>query len=266
MYRRLLVPVGGSERDRVALELASRLSAITDADVDVLEVVEGSDGSASRTESITEIHIGGVSVRESKVVRSVKTVIGEEIAKEASLEPDTLVVMATSARGRIAGVVGSVAEDVMARIESPVLLIGPSVELPEPAQQWSGPFYVCTDSSKYSDRILEPSAKLSKATGLHPWIISVGDPRVSDAAHEANHVANLAKRMGEMTGRTVDFDTLHEKHIAADIVDYASRGGAALIAMATHSRTGFKRLLEGSISMDVVHEAHCPVMVIHPTD
>ncbi|MCB0991956.1 MAG: universal stress protein [Acidimicrobiales bacterium] len=264
MYTRLLVPVDGGERSEVALELAARLAAVTGAHVDVLEVVEPTDGEV-RSQATTEVRFGGVSVRESKIVRSVKTVVGDEIAREVLLEGGTLVVMATAARGRMAGLVGSVAEDVMSRIDSPVLLVGPSVELPEPDAQWAGPMYVCTDSSDYSDRILEPAAEMCRTTGLHPWIISVGAPGMSDAAHEANHVANLAKRMGQMIGQTVDFDALHEKHVAEDIVDYATRGGASVIAMATHSKTGYKRIFEGSVSMEVVHDAHCPVLVVHPS-
>ncbi|MEZ5279651.1 MAG: universal stress protein [Acidimicrobiales bacterium] len=101
--------------------------------------------------------------------------------------------------------------------------------------------------------------------GFIPGSSRWAHPACRDAAHEANHVANLAKRMGQMIGQTVDFDALHEKHVAEDIVDYATRGGASVIAMATHSKTGYKRIFEGSVSMDVVHDAHCPVLVVHPS-
>ncbi len=48
------------------------------------------------------------------------------------------------------------------------------------------------------------------------------------------------------------------------IIQVAEMAHADMIAMATHSRTGFQRWLIGSVADEVVHGTHIPVMLIHP--
>lgn len=46
------------------------------------------------------------------------------------------------------------------------------------------------------------------------------------------------------------------------ILEYAEEKNIDLIAVGTRGRSGFKRLLLGSIASSVVSHAHCPVMVV----
>jgi nucleotide-binding universal stress UspA family protein len=50
--------------------------------------------------------------------------------------------------------------------------------------------------------------------------------------------------------------------VEAMIVDYAEREGVDLIVIGTRGRTGFKRLLLGSVALGVVTYSHCPVIVV----
>src|SRR5438445_508750 len=50
--------------------------------------------------------------------------------------------------------------------------------------------------------------------------------------------------------------------VEATIVDYAEREGTDLIVIGTRGRTGFKRLLLGSVALGVVTYSHCPVVVV----
>ncbi len=50
--------------------------------------------------------------------------------------------------------------------------------------------------------------------------------------------------------------------VEASIVDYAESEGASLIVVGTRGKTGFKRLLIGSVASGVITYAHCPVMVV----
>lgn len=50
--------------------------------------------------------------------------------------------------------------------------------------------------------------------------------------------------------------------VEATIVEYAEREGVNLIVIGTRGRTGFKRLLLGSVALGVVTYSHCPVMVV----
>ena len=50
--------------------------------------------------------------------------------------------------------------------------------------------------------------------------------------------------------------------VGSAIVDYAERENVDLIVIGTRGRTGFKKMLLGSVASDVVTYAHCPVMVV----
>jgi nucleotide-binding universal stress UspA family protein len=50
--------------------------------------------------------------------------------------------------------------------------------------------------------------------------------------------------------------------VGSAIVDYAERENVELIVIGTRGRTGFKKMLLGSVASDVVTYAHCPVLVV----
>ncbi|HTJ47231.1 MAG TPA: universal stress protein [Kofleriaceae bacterium] len=51
-----------------------------------------------------------------------------------------------------------------------------------------------------------------------------------------------------------------------EILRLAEEVGADMIFVGSHSRTGIRRVLLGSVSEHVVREAKCPVMVVKPKD
>ena len=53
--------------------------------------------------------------------------------------------------------------------------------------------------------------------------------------------------------------------IASVIVDEARRWPADLIVIGTHGRSGFSRVLFGSVAEGVVRTAHIPVLLIRAT-
>jgi|SRR5438093_6194025 len=52
------------------------------------------------------------------------------------------------------------------------------------------------------------------------------------------------------------------KNMSGDILDYAEENNIDLIVIGTRGRSGFKRLLLGSVASHVVTYAHCPVLVV----
>jgi nucleotide-binding universal stress UspA family protein len=50
--------------------------------------------------------------------------------------------------------------------------------------------------------------------------------------------------------------------VGSAIVDYAERENIDLIVIGTRGRTGFKKMLLGSVASNVVTYAHCPVLVV----
>ena len=57
-------------------------------------------------------------------------------------------------------------------------------------------------------------------------------------------------------------ETIASTNTAGGIVDYAVDKGIDLIVIGTRGKSGFKKILLGSVASKVVTYAHCPVMVV----
>lgn len=105
--------------------------------------------------------------------------------------------------------------------------------------------------------VLDPK----KGVGLHPD--RKIDYQYTEEVQELLKNA-VAKELEEMSpGSDVHF-FVHTRigNPAEEILDVAETLGADLIFIGSHGRTGFKRLVLGSVSERVVREAKCPVMVV----
>lgn len=73
-----------------------------------------------------------------------------------------------------------------------------------------------------------------------------------------------AQTLAQQVGITVETKLLEARgeRIASIIVEEAKRWSAELIIIGTHGRSGFSRLLLGSITEGVVRTAHIPVLLI----
>jgi nucleotide-binding universal stress UspA family protein len=59
-------------------------------------------------------------------------------------------------------------------------------------------------------------------------------------------------------------DVIVGDHVPEAIADYARRERADLIAIATHGRGGFARVLHGSVTDGVTKSAMSSILVFHP--
>jgi nucleotide-binding universal stress UspA family protein len=64
------------------------------------------------------------------------------------------------------------------------------------------------------------------------------------------------------TSNQIIIEGITSSRIGSAIVDYAERQNIDLIVLGTRGRTGFRKMLLGSVASDVVTYAHCPVMVV----
>lgn len=265
MYKRILVPLDGSELGARALPVAERLCGLWDSELVVATYLVSADDLAHQ-ERIVARQTAPLLRRPRTIVRSIAHSVGDEIADELQVHPDTLVVMATRAHARLGSVLGSVAEDVLLSTRCPTLLVGPAASIDS---AWpGGTMLVCTDQSRTSETILPIAADWQARVGLHPWVIQVGVDEFPEGQEDFGDgmggVRRMARKLEQDSGMSADFDVLHSDDPAAAIVDYARIEGAALIALATHGATGPRRIALGSVSMAVVHDASCPVLVVRP--
>ena len=67
----------------------------------------------------------------------------------------------------------------------------------------------------------------------------------------------------EAAGLGVHKTILHGSHVAGAIADAATGSEVDLIAMSSHAARGIDRLALGTVTMNVVSMASCPVLVSH---
>jgi nucleotide-binding universal stress UspA family protein len=60
----------------------------------------------------------------------------------------------------------------------------------------------------------------------------------------------------------VKTEIISSKDISGCILDFAKENNIDLIVIGTRGRSGFKRLLLGSVASHVTTYAHCPVLVV----
>lgn len=80
---------------------------------------------------------------------------------------------------------------------------------------------------------------------------------------EAKQWFNKIKMSAEQNSVELKTELIErEMSIEAEIVEYAERQRTDLIIIGTKGRSGFKKLLLGSVASGVVNYATCPVMVV----
>lgn len=137
---------------------------------------------------------------------------------------------------------------------------------------------VPVDGSATSDRALQEAIRLARQHSAQLELVHVvEDIRLLDSDSYINYaemqetVRNSGKKtlahaqmVVQLTGMGAEINLLeaHGKRIASIIVEEAERWPADLIVIGTHGRSGFSRVLFGSVAEGVVRTAHIPVLLI----
>lgn len=86
---------------------------------------------------------------------------------------------------------------------------------------------------------------------------------INDAKQETSKWFAEIQRNAEQAKVAITTDVIETPlSVVGDIVNYAEREKADLIVIGTRGRTGFAKLLLGSVASGVVTYAPCPVMVV----
>src|SRR6188472_1739244 len=79
--------------------------------------------------------------------------------------------------------------------------------------------------------------------------------------NEAEKYLNKVRLTADEKNMQIKSEIISSTNIAEAIVDYAEEKNFKLIVIGTRGRSGFKKLLLGSVASSVVTYAHCPVLV-----
>ena len=134
--------------------------------------------------------------------------------------------------------------------------------VPEGASMWRRRILLATDGSRFSDAAAVAAGKLAELCKLPVSVIST--IRASFSPERAAQAGEAATRV---------HDLLAAKHIEVDkavlngepdqlILSTAAALGADLIVLGTHGRTGWERLVVGSVTESVVKASTLPVLAV----
>lgn len=137
---------------------------------------------------------------------------------------------------------------------------------------------IATDGSELSTKGLDQGLELAKQLGAKATIVTVTDVWASGALAAAGPatIAEYEESMREAvqdilseaarfaTESGVPHDTIHipNRYAADAIVETAQDIGADLIVMASHGRRGFRKMLLGSQTTEVLTTSTVPVLVV----
>jgi nucleotide-binding universal stress UspA family protein len=305
MHQTILVPLDGSPAAEHALPWAISVAQQEGASLHLIRVhfppapiMVGSELAADITldDAVRQAEIGYLQETSERVRRVSKLTVhadllegsvGEAIHDHALRVKSELIVMTTHGRGAFARFwLGSVADRIVRQSTVPALMIRPPEGVG--ADLTVRPFFqrvvIPLDGSDLAERIIAPALKLGKACGADFSLVLV-----LEAVHDIEALAS--KKVGgpggwfpEATGAKAEAYLQHVAHrmrghsvavhlkviehgsAASSILEHAQTHGHSVIALATHGRSGLKRMLLGGTADKVVRGATCPVLIYHPAD
>lgn len=302
MASTIVVPLDGSELSETALPVAKAFADDSGAKVLLLAVVDVSTEFAAWMRDSTDSEdfqnemkrtqeyldgvagsLGGSAVE--TVVRSGRPEV--EILAVVDDLPDALIVMSSHGRSGFNRVlVGSVAGRVVHSATCPVVVVRGTDE-GEPIREISGinKILVPLDGSSFAEHALEVAQESLSSRTLAIHLVRVPEsitwsatPYAGGAAHyqmietymdamrdEAKeYLSGMAAKLEER-GHTVTWE-VRDGIIADAIAEAADEQKVDLVVIATHGRTGFRRIVMGSVAERVLREARAPLMMVRPQD
>ncbi len=309
MYRRMLIPLDGSELAEVVFTYAKELAGRLDVDVILLNVCtpEQSEFVPMRRAYIE--HTAEMIMRQSQEVQQRtgiqpggkaveargELVVGypaDEILSYADENTIDLILMATHGRsGRKRWTLGSVADKVLRSSKVPVWLVRAGIPDEIVYDQWPRKTILAPlDGSELAESVLPHVEALAKQRGAEPVdvvLLRVCEPPAIPAYYDPEfsgvplnwgeyaqqetarsvqaakeYLAGIEKRFKDI-GISVQSEVLVGK-ADDEIVNYANKNPFNLIAMVTHGRSGFRRLVYGSVAANLIHGVSSPVFLVKP--
>ena len=136
------------------------------------------------------------------------------------------------------------------------------------------------DGSGYSEKAFEKGLEIAEKFGSELIVMTVVQSKISDSAgmslermqeiqDEKEDMATtmLKKLEGKANAKNVSFSIkiIHNPSSSEGIVNYADSNNIDLVVMGSHGRTGFRKIVLGSVASGVVGHSKCPVLITKGT-
>ena len=136
------------------------------------------------------------------------------------------------------------------------------------------------DGSDYSEKAYEKALEIAEKFDSELIAMNVIKSKISDSAgislermeeiqdEEENAANAMLKNLEDRAkSKKIPFSTkiIHNPSSAEGIVHYADGNKVDLIVMGSHGRTGFRKIVLGSVANGVVTHAKCSVLIVKDT-
>lgn len=145
---------------------------------------------------------------------------------------------------------------------------------------WPKHVIVATDFTNVSEAAARHAARVAEASDAALLVIYADRfiPPIDFVEMPASYFLDQSEQLRELVEQRMrEYAAAHfpniryETKVVVDapelaIVDEARAFDSALIVVGTHGRSGLRRVLLGSVSDTVIHQAHCPVLTVRCSD
>lgn len=288
-YRRLLVPVDGSDGSDTAVRCALDLAESTGGTIDVLHVVDAGGmiaprdgdqaesprehGRALLAEVEERAELAGVDATTALVEGTPHQAIVEHAADRGS----QLVVMGRHGAGSVGErLLGGVTEKVLRSGTLPVLTAWAAPE-DDTSVVDADRLLLPTDGSACAELATEHAVTLAAVSGATVHVVSVADLDAAGGVFDAGglseeFVENVQSRCSEAVERLAsDVEAALDRPAETEVVrgrpsealaDYVEANGVDAAVMGAHGRSGVRRWALGSVTERLLRSVEVPVMVV----
>lgn len=210
------------------------------------------------------------------VQRQVESAVpAEKILAYASDEDIDLVVMGTHGRrGADRMLFGSVTEEVVRKAPCPVLTVREGAE--KAPRQAVRRVLVPVDFSDVTETAVRHAREIVQTYGAEIDLLHVVEEPIYPNAYGMDPVEfpteevveRVEAQLADLAREEIGFEHVMVEAVvgppAIGILDYIEKNEVDLVVLATHGRTGFDRLLLGSVTERVLRRSPVPVFVVKP--
>jgi nucleotide-binding universal stress UspA family protein len=261
IIKNILVPYDFSDCATDALRVAAKIARLTGACIDIAHLYE----------TKTDFHVENQRLREeieAKLDRvpalpflqgielkkfMLRQMALPEMFKNERLAQMDLVVMGSHGARGIKGVVGSNTQKIVRIAPMPVLVIKNSVEDFQVNDLVYASNFTASDIQKF-----EAFLPLIELFDPKVHLVKVNTPKNFERSEDAKEAIAAFLERHELRKFTTTI--YNDLSIEEGILNFARSIDADMIAMATHGRTGFFQVVNGSLTEDIVNHTTFPVL------
>ncbi len=180
----------------------------------------------------------------------------EIVAAAEEINADLIVMGQQGRRGLARMMIGDATLRVIGAATCSVLSV------PEGAVMWQNRILLGTDGSRFADAAAVSAAKIAHCCVAPITVVSALVPSHSKQRQQEGREA-VERTITELKQDRLDAEGIALPGEADDvIINLAKEKGVDLIVVGTHGRTGFGKVLLGSVSERVIGKANCAVLVV----